>query len=280
MELISKVVVSQGKIPVLGIPILNKRTMLRTMLSGVDVGMDRLYIIDNGGILEPSDVSEYRADNIHIADPGFNMGVGPAWNFIIRANINADWWMIGCNDMRLESGKLQMMVVDMEFNAGRPHLCRLGMGNEDWGNNFGMFAINPEAIDMIGWFDENIYPIYYEDTDWIARVERAKPHGFTITDIGSETHHIGNASWQDNPHLIASNKRSWDLNRDYHDEKWNAAAEGGDTNGQFDMPFEMMSKEELDGLRYQRQTTVRRLRQQDWHVPREDNVKHDGVLQE
>jgi hypothetical protein len=262
-------------IHVLGFPILNKPDLMIKMLDSIDHDIDRLYVIDNGGVVTPSMVRGYRANNVHINDPGYNMGVGPAWNAIIKANIQAPWWMISSNDMQFESGCLSRLVDDMDAHSGVPHLSRIVIGHDrKWGHHFGAFALNAECIDMVGWFDENIQPVYYEDTDMLARIERAKKHGFTLTDIDSESTHVGEQSWKTDSHHAVGNKRSWDLNRDYFDEKWNAA-DGRKETAQFDVPFNVFND---DGLRYWPQPTVERMRQQDWHVQRKDNVKNDGIF--
>jgi len=244
-------------IPVMGLPILNKPELLYRTLDSVDHAVDRLYIVDNGNVVDPARVRG--ANAVHICDPGYNMGVGPAWNLIVQANIDAPWWLITSNDLVFSPGALGRLVKDMEINLGTPHLSRIVIGNQSWGNHFGAFAFTPEAIDLIGWFDPNIYPIHYEDTDWIARIERAKPLGFTVSDIVSTTHHDDSASWKDVPANARAKLRTWDLNRDYYDAKWGML----DKAGPYDMPF-MHGRD----LGYNPRTTVARLRSQDWHVER------------
>jgi hypothetical protein len=263
-------------IPVMGLPILNKPELMERMLGSVDHDVQRLYIIDNGAVVTPGMVRGFRANDVHIADPGFNLGVGPSWNLIIKANIQAPWWLITSNDMQFQPGCLSRLVDDMDRAAGTPHLARIVIGHDrKWGHHFGAFALNAECVDTVGWFDENIQPIYYEDTDYIARMERAKKYGFTLTDIDSESTHVGEQSWKTDSHNAVGNKRSWDLNRDYFDSKW-AATGGVPLSAQFDTPFGDDGYAGYDGLRGWPQPKVERMRQQDWRVERKDNVKNDG----
>jgi hypothetical protein len=262
-------------VPVYGFPILNKVGHMQAMLNSFDHDVDRLFIVDNGGLVRPPHVSGFRANNVHIADPGFNMGVGASWNFIIKANINADWWLLGCNDMVISPGAVAALVEDMEEHSYGPHMARVVMANESsWGNHFGLFALNGHAIDMLGWFDENIYPIYFEDNDYMQRMERAKSSGFTDTLIQSQTQHGGNASWNDVPANAVGNKRTWSINGPYYDSKW------GDSSGPFRYPFDIGEdgQGKLDGIRYWPQPRVWRIREQDWRVDRRDNVKNDGII--
>ena len=266
------------RIPVLGLPILNKPELMQRMLESVDHDVQRLYIIDNGGVVSPDMVRSFRANDIHIANPGYNMGVGPAWNAIIKANIQAPWWFISSNDMRFERGCLARLVDDMEAHAGSPHLARIVIGHDKpWGHHFGAFALNAECVDRIGWFDENIQPIYYEDTDYIARMNIALTYdnGFTLSDIESQSTHSSQESWKNNVHHKEGNARSWNINRDYFDAKWNAA-DGVKETARFDRPFGDDGYQGYDGIRGWPQPLVSTMREQDWHVKRKDNVKNEG----
>lgn len=265
------------RVPVFGFPILNKPELMRKMLESFDYDVEKLFIVDNGGIVRAPDVAHFRANNIHIADPGFNMGVAGSWNFIMRANINAPWWLIGCNDMSISPGSVARLVEDMEAHTGKPHMSKIVMGNEaSWGNHFGLFALNPEAIDMVGWFDENIYPIYFEDNDYMERTKRAEKHGFTTTLVPSDTRHEGNASWKGDSNNSIGNQRTWGINGPYYDSKWSSA------DYEYEYPFDIGEEaglvRDMDGLRYFPQPTVERIRRQDWHVSRKDNVKNDGII--
>jgi len=262
-----------SRVPVYGFPILNKPDMMKRMLDTFDYDVQRLYIVDNGGVVKPDDVKHFRANNIHIADPGYNMGVASSWNFIIRANTDAEWWLIGCVDMDIQPGVIAKVVEDMELHAGTPHMVRVVMGNEaSWGNHFGLFALNPECIDSLGWFDDNIYPIYFEDNDYMERMKRARDNGtFTDTLLSSDTVHSGNASWTGEAELAVGNKRSWGINGPYYESKWH------DGERHRELPFDIAGEAaSIDGIRYIPSPLISTIRQQDWHVARKDNVKNDG----
>jgi GT2 family glycosyltransferase len=167
-------------------------------------------VVQGSGLRWPTHVNRYE-----IARPGYNMGVAASWNHIIKANMNAPWWLIGSNDVKLEHGILQQLVDSI---TEEPGVWRIEMGNEaKWGNHFGVFALNAAAIEKVGWFDENFYPIFWEDTEWIWRAQELNVPLHLIK--SPKTHHDGNESWKGNPPLIESNKVSWDGNVKYHDAK-------------------------------------------------------------
>lgn len=241
-------------IPSMGIPILNKPHLLQRFFDSIDDGpIDRLLVIDNGSVIKganlrwPTDVG-----SIHVTDPGYNMGVAGSWNHTIRANMNDPWWVLANNDMRLEAGALRALSDSMSgFNHDtEPVISRIQVGNESWGNHFGVFAVNAAAINQVGWFDENLYPIYFEDTDWMRRAERLDIRRILVP---SKSHHDGNESWKGNPVLQAHNKRSWDGNVEYFDGKWKMIDVHAHPPNEWYPP------------------TLQRLREQAWPVERKDS---------
>jgi len=250
-------------IPVFGFPILNKPHLMQAMLDTVDHPIDRIYVVDNGGVVVPDAVKwPWDTNRIHVADLGYNAGVAASWNMIIRANIEADWWMIACNDVLLEPGSLARVVESMATD--KPTLSRLVMGNEaSWGNHFGVFALNAQFIEKVGWFDENFIPIFWEDTDYIMRIEAQKSAGYDLNlpVIPSSTHHEGNQSWKTgqslDPVLAPQNSVSWDGNVAYFTRK-----------------KEAIDMDEASVVHW-RQPSIERIRAQDWRIPWRDNVK-DG----
>jgi GT2 family glycosyltransferase len=211
------------------------------MLRSIDHEVGTLYVVDNGGGV-PRDMEYSHLPAIFVADAGFNFGVAASWNLIIRANIHQRWWLICNNDLTFEKGVLDRLVSDVEAHLEEPNISMVEMGNESWGNHFGAFAVNDLAIDTVGWFDENLHPIYFEDTDWKRRAERI---GIRMNVVRSSTNHLGNQSWKNDPALALDNSVSWRYNSTYFDEKY-AAAE--------------------PDLRYWRQPSIKRLRETSWRV--------------
>jgi GT2 family glycosyltransferase len=190
-------------IPVLGVPVLNRGDLAERMLESVDVQTAETLVILNG---EP-DVTRamLRGRPVTYIDPGFNLGVAASWNFIIRARPAAPWWLIVNADIEFGSGDLERLVQTMDDPA--PQLACL--------YEFGAFAINQAAVDEVGWFDENFYPIYFEDNDYRRRCALA---GVPIKSLISRTRH-------ENSSTIASgyashNERTFPRNLDYYVDKW------------------------------------------------------------
>lgn len=207
-------------IPVLSVPVLNRPDLLDRMLATVDVPVGRLYVIDNGDVVEDAKAP---ADEIRIVRPGFNLGVARSWNLAIEANIEAPWWCLVNNDIEFGAGDLARLAEFMEQPGPRVG-CLL---------EFGAFGVNAEAMDRVGWFDENYQPIYAEDCDWRWR---AKLTGVEVTRLPSSTVHVdgGSLVWRSEARYAQGNARTYPRNVEYHRRKW-----GGDPwQERFTTPFD------------------------------------------
>lgn len=190
-------------IPVLGVPVLNRGDLADRMLGSVDVDVTDTLVILNGEAEETREQLDRR--DVTFIDPGFNLGVAASWNLIVKARPAAPWWLIVNTDIEFGRGDLQHLAEAMSKPG--PRLACL--------YEFGAFAINAEAIDTVGWFDENFHPIYFEDNDYRRRCVLA---GVPIVNLVSRTRH-------DNSVTIASgyagkNALTFPRNADYYTAKW------------------------------------------------------------
>jgi GT2 family glycosyltransferase len=190
-------------IPVLGVPVLNRGDLAERMLESVDVDTAETLVILNG---DPDDTrAMLRGRLVTYIDPGFNLGVAASWNFIIRARPAAPWWLIVNADIEFGSGDLARLVDVMEDPA--PQLACL--------YEFGAFAINQAAVDLVGWFDENFHPIYFEDNDYRWRCKLA---GVPVKQLLSHTRHENSATIASG--FARHNERTFPRNLDYYVAKW------------------------------------------------------------
>lgn len=127
-----------------------------------------------------------------------NLGVAGSWNRGIKfmEDTGSDWLIIMSAAMRFgHKGGLDMLeqienhpsadiirfaektISEQRFDK------RNKADNPSW--EAGAFywhctAISSEVVKQVGKFDENFYPIYFEDTDYDLRIKKA---GFAISDI-------------------------------------------------------------------------------------------------
>lgn len=91
-------------------------------------------------------------------------------------------------------------------------------------------ALNLRAVERIGYFDENLSPVYFDDTDWLYRARLA---GMPIvTAQGTYYTHAGSKTLI-TPDLQVQFAEIFERNKAYYISKW-----GGDGGReQFDRPF-------------------------------------------
>ena len=211
-------------IPVMGIPILNRGDLLLRLFESIDYPVDILHIIINHTSSPAEDVESavhiiqgavngghefvrqlvFEGGLIKDSDGEIvthNMGVAGSWNRIIEQHVAyAPYIMLVGNDIMFTPGDLQrfddyMSTMSPERRDKKGITC----GN----HGYSCFAILPETINTLGYFDENIYPAYLEDCDYSYRCKLA---GLDNSDVqnthmvhgeaplwGSSTIHSNNA---------------------------------------------------------------------------------------
>lgn len=96
---------------------------------------------------------------------------------------------------------------------------------------FNAAALTWHAIDTIGYFDENLFPIYFEDTDWRRRAALAGLTHLTLQDTNFV--HAGSKTLLTVPEEQTLHDVTFPANRAYYEKKW-----GGDQGFErFSIPF-------------------------------------------
>lgn len=149
-------------IPVLGVPTVGEPE-LADMLASIDHPVADLVVVDNSrsGVGVPDLEHVDRVWHLHFPS---NLGVALSWNTIIKSTPHAPWWLIVNSDVICEPGALARIAA--------------GAGDGLWLRPrpfapFGAFTIGEGTVARQGLFDEYYHPIYYEDTDYKQRCERA-----------------------------------------------------------------------------------------------------------
>jgi GT2 family glycosyltransferase len=200
-------------IPVLGIPVISRPDLLRECVASIDEPIGRLVIVDNspgGGMadgLEPPDcVSETL-----VTRPPDNLGYSGSLNFVIKTHAWAPWWAYLNVDAVCAPRDLSRVAERMDAAIG-PLLCGI--------RDFRLFGLNAAMVETIGFWDENFWPIYCEDSDYSYRI--AVTEGAERIVLQGDTGHFGSVTIVD-PVFSEHNARTYPTNRDYYRRKW-----GGD----------------------------------------------------
>lgn len=196
-------------IPVLIVPILNQPELLYRMLNSIDYPVDRVVVIDNGGVVDDKGFDR-------VIRPGHNLGVAGSWNLGMKVTPRAPWWLIVNHDLEFGPGDLARLdgMVDP---ASDTYYFMLGMA---------AFAITGFTLHKVGYFDENFHPAYDEDLDWDRR---AKLVGCERVEVGWTGTHVGSATIHSDPSLRRQNGRTHGANDAYYSRKWGGTKQGGET---------------------------------------------------
>lgn len=205
---------------VVGVPVLNRADLAARMVESVDVAA-RLVVVVNGrpDSIVPH-VAEAVAANPAVVDvdwvvPARNLGVAASWNAIIRTHPEAPRWVIVNADITFAAGDLAHVAT-----VEGPGVWCL--------KEFAAFALTPDTVDTVGWFDENFHPIYYEDNDYRRRCQLA---GVPVVDIESGAKHLTSSTIHSG--FWGHNQRTFPQNGAYYRDKWG----GMPGREQHDTPF-------------------------------------------
>jgi glycosyltransferase involved in cell wall biosynthesis len=167
---------------------------------------------------------------------GENRGLARSWNEGIfwALDNNHDVVLVVNEDVLFAPGDLEKLA-DAAHEQQDKFLVmgRCFHENENgWSSSeYGCFAYNRLALDVLGAFDENFFPIYCEDSDYRRRAQLAG----LLPGLCAETaiRHGGSAS-QRQPEVARQNGHTYAANRAYYARKW-----GGDAGQEtFEHPFD------------------------------------------
>lgn len=154
---------------ILGVPVLKRYDLLDRMIRSLFEGTVRptgVIVVDNGGGFRgPSDVMLVR--------PAKNLGVAASWNLMLDI-AGAEPIVITNDDVVFGAHTFENLVKTVRA------------GSLFAGNGWFLFAQTPECTRRVGYYDENFFPAYCEDSDYEVRLHRA---GVERTRIPVDYHH-------------------------------------------------------------------------------------------
>lgn len=161
-------------IPVIGVPVVNGVHWLDRLIKSVDYPTKEFCIIDNSGnaktAKEIDDIvnqSNPFIENIRVCHLPDNLGCAGGWNLIIKSYMKEPYWILSTHDIAFTPGVLERFVKSAkDSEVGMVHIKE---GN--FRGSFECFLIKDWVIQRFGLFDENFYPAYVEDCDYLMRVD-------------------------------------------------------------------------------------------------------------
>lgn len=176
-----------------------------------------------------------RYHNVILYDYGVNRGLAKSWNegLIEACRQSADVALIANDDAIAGDGDVDLLAEAACLNRDRYMVSGLGTDQSTGERKdmlFSLAAVNPIALETIGYFDQNFAPIYFEDIDWyyrakLAGLERLCIPQTNIIHAGSKSRHL-----VDETQFMAN----FVANCAYYGAKWGCADQGSET---YMLPF-------------------------------------------
>jgi len=150
---------------------------------------------------------------------GDHFGCSQSWNILldyafIRNSYEAV--VIVGSDIEMKDGYFEDYVKELEENNLEFATAR--------GYGFNCFTITRKCYEAVGEFDANIFPMYFEDNDYHARVQLS---GLNHGDIGNPDlmDHFGSATIKKDEKFNTANGITYSLNQKYYVDKWGSTPE-------------------------------------------------------
>ena len=167
-------------IPVLIVPTLIHYDHLQNMLDSIDIEINELIIIDNGGKLKS--IKCNNAKKISIINLPRNLGVAGSWNLGIKLTPYAKWWFIASDDILFLPGQLKR-IIDSNFDSI--------VFDKYIRGSFSAFGVHENIIEKLGLFNEYFYPGIGEEIDYIEKIYK---NGIVPYNIRNLFEHIDEGS--------------------------------------------------------------------------------------
>lgn len=155
---------------ILGVPTLNRYDLLDKLILSAESGTlkpSEYLIVDNGGRFEAEaprmasvTAALDRGVQFVVLKPGGNMGVAASWNALLD---------------RAGDKLIAIVNDDVELNVDALERLNAAADNCDFVDAGGgcLFTQTRTCTELVGPYDENFYPAYYEDSDYERRLALA-----------------------------------------------------------------------------------------------------------
>jgi hypothetical protein len=200
-------------IPLLAITTLNQADSFRRLIESIDYPVRTVSVLCNSYSFDyllkihASCKSEF-VDDFMISHCPYNMGCSTSWNYHMKMNPECDYWIFAGDDLLFSSGDLARA-----HDAARSYdaaFCNLGP-------KYSLFSLSKKCVNVVGFFDENIHPAYFEDNNYDDRLRNTT---MSIGFFEYRGHHFGSGT---SHHLSEENKNKlkhcYKLNEHYYKTK-------------------------------------------------------------
>lgn len=139
------------------IPVYLGGEVVDNLIDSLDIDLRNVILVDNS---PDSYCNKFKHSSMQVFSYPQNIGVARAWNIGLKAQ--KDWTFILSQAVVFPNGFSEILL-------GVDPKASMYMTQEGWH----CVGINKDTVDIIGYFDENIWPAYGEDWDYNLRLVRS-----------------------------------------------------------------------------------------------------------
>ena len=195
------------------------------------------------------------AENEFIHSIGYNIGVAYCFNEALHEGYEKgdyDYVFLINSDIRFYPGDIDRMISLAQASLDKALITVKGTHakhGDDFDRSHGLAAsiLMPDAFREVGYFDENIFPAYFEDCDYFHRVRLTRGIGSVYEStsledpdnpliaclLTGETHHEGSSVIYSDKRMLKLNSYFYDRNKEYYISKWG----GANDHEKYNVPF-------------------------------------------
>ena len=155
---------------------------------------------------------------------GVNRGVATSWNdaLIKMRDSGCDVSILSNDDLWFSDGDIdKIAAAAVQHRNAYAIFCsgyHVGYDTPIGCHGMSCFAMQPKALEEVGFYDENFFPAYNEDVDYARRVAMAGLKPIIVRD--TNVYHIGSAAIKADPNLANQNHATHGMNNIYWKSKW------------------------------------------------------------
>jgi GT2 family glycosyltransferase len=168
------------------------------------------------------------ADGVTHHPHGVNRGLSRTWNDGLLAGFDdgAEVVIVANDDVAFSPGDVDRLAEKASRHPDRYMVSCAGyhhaFGRMIPSHGYSCFAVNPVALEVLGCFDENFFPIYCEDQDYARRAALSGLAEENCAD--TNVHHGGSSAILSSEELRRQNAHTQSLNFGYYARKWGGLA--------------------------------------------------------
>ncbi len=213
-------------IELLGVLTMTRHDLLNRLIDNIDYPINRLVILSQGKLnLDELHTNNTFVKNYIVLEASHNIGVARGWNYIMR-NFDSPYWIIVGDDIYFDKGALQNIAIEIAKNPQCLNSVLINFKWNDHSSLFTSFIFTKKTIEIVGYFDENIYPAYFEDNDIAYRMVLSGGDMITFSNVvvfhGDDKHNQA-CTFES---LKKEQRKILEVciqkNREYMIEKWNS----------------------------------------------------------